>query len=269
MIYDFLLTQFLKIPHFKGKTRLESVLLYGFRHPRKSKVYGDLLMELDYAEWMQLQLIRGHWLEPLTLACYEKLLHPGDVFIDVGAHVGFHTLVGRKAVGPDGLVIAVEPQPYNSYKILRNFRVNGFTNLKLFVAAVSDVSGMVELCDQDITDRSVLTLLDVGGKNESQKFTVPLMRLDAMLESVGDRRIKLLKLDVEGLELEAVRGLGNKIKNVDHILFELLEINPSPRTLDLLAMLESEGFEIKTLDESRWIHGTSIPESNLLASRRA
>jgi hypothetical protein len=132
---DLLLTSFLKIPHFRGKTRLETILLYGCRHPRKFKVYGDLLMELDYAEWTQLQLIRGHWLEPQTLACYERLLRPGDVFIDVGAHVGFHALVGRKAVGATGLVIAVEPQPYNSFKILRNFRLNGFTNLKLFVAS--------------------------------------------------------------------------------------------------------------------------------------
>jgi hypothetical protein len=129
MASNYLLTAFLKIPHFKGKTRLESILLKGFRHPRKSKVYGGLLMELDCAEWTQLQLLRGHWLEPQTLACYEKLLRPGDVFIDVGAHVGFHALVGRSVVGATGLVIAVEPQPYNSFKILRNFRANGFSNL--------------------------------------------------------------------------------------------------------------------------------------------
>jgi FkbM family methyltransferase len=268
MIKDCLLTFFLKLPYFKGKTRLESILLYSFRYPRKSKVYGDLLMELDYAEWMQLQLIRGHWLEPQTLSCYEKLLRPGDVFIDVGAHVGFHALVGRKIVGANGFVIAVEPQPYNSFKILRNFRVNGFINLKLFVAAVSDVSGMVELCDQDITDRSVLTMLDSGGKNEAQKFTVPLLRLDSILKDQGERRIKLLKLDVEGLELEAVKGLGDRIKNVDNLLFELLEVNPSPRTLELFLLLAAEGFEIRTLDGVPWTHGSPIPESNLLASRR-
>lgn len=267
MINDWLTVTFLRLPHFKGKTRLESILLHGFRHPRKFKVYRELLMELDYAEWTQLQLIRGHWLEPRTLACYEKLLRLGDVFIDVGAHVGFHALVGRKAVGAEGLVIAVEPQPYNSFKILRNFRANGFTNLKLFVAAVSDVSGTAELCDQDITDRSVLTMLEVGGKNEAQKFTVPLLRLDSIFESVGERRIKLLKLDVEGLEIEAVKGLGDRIKCVDNLLFELLERNPSPRTLDLFSLLEEEGFEIRTLDGVPWIHGTPIPERNLLASR--
>jgi hypothetical protein len=103
-------------------------------------------------------------------------------------------------------------------------------------------------------------MLDVGGKNEAQKFTVPLLRLDTMLDELGNRRVKLLKLDVEGFELEAVKGLGSRIKNVDHLLFELLEKMPSSRTLDLFSLLEEEGFEIRTLDGVPWIHGTPIPE---------
>ncbi len=121
---------------------------------------------------------------------------------------------------------------------------------------------MVELCDQDITDRSVLTMMDVGGKNEAQKFTVLLLRLEIVLDELGSRRIKLLKLDVEGLELEAVKGLGKYINSVDHILFELLEENPSSRTMDLFSLFEAEGFEIRTLDELPWIQGTPIPDPN-------
>ena len=51
--------------------------------------------------------------------------------------------MARAAVGPDGLVAAVEPQPYNAAKILANWRVNGFTNLKLFVAAAGEKPGDV------------------------------------------------------------------------------------------------------------------------------
>ena len=88
----------------------------------------DLLMELDPQEWLQLQLFESKWLEPETLNLYERLLRPGDVFIDVGAHVGFHSLVARHLIGPDGLVVAVEPQPYNAGKLLANWRANGFVN---------------------------------------------------------------------------------------------------------------------------------------------
>ncbi len=58
-----------------------------------------------------MQFMKRRWLEPETIKLYEKLLEPGDIFIDVGAHVGLHSLIARHHVGPSGKVIAIEPQP--------------------------------------------------------------------------------------------------------------------------------------------------------------
>jgi FkbM family methyltransferase len=268
MIRDFLLTQFLRIPHFKGKTRLEGLLLWRDRHPTTWPVYGGLRMELDYGEWTQLQLIRGKWLEPKTLATYERLLKPGDVFLDVGAHVGFHSIVGRRAVGPDGLVVAVEPQPYNAQKILRNWRANAFTNLKLFIAAVGDTEGFVELPDQDITDRSVLTLCSEGGKNEAQRFTVPLMRLETILgdAALKNRPVKLMKMDVEGFEYEALSGMGSRQPLVQNILFEVIPRTPEATVRRIVEHLEGCGYQLRTVDGVAWKIGNDIPENNLVAA---
>src|SRR5215831_15161314 len=121
MVIDKLLTPLLRLPHFKGKTRVETLLRRLVWTPHRTKVLGGLRMELDPAEWTQMQLLKQNWLEPSTLALYDKLLRPGDVFVDVGAHVGFHSLVARQFVGSNGLVLAIEPQPYNAQKILANW----------------------------------------------------------------------------------------------------------------------------------------------------
>src|SRR5437660_8903455 len=168
MIVDKLLTPFLRLPHFKGKTRIEELLRRMLWTPNQTKVFGGLRMELDPAEWTQMQLLKRNWLEPRTLALYQKLLRPGDIFVDVGAHVGFHSLVARHLVGPSGLVIAIEPQPYNAQKILANWRANDFANLKLIIAAAGERDGWVELQDQPITDRALLTLRGNGAKDQAQ-----------------------------------------------------------------------------------------------------
>ncbi len=265
MIFDCLLTAFLKIPYFRGKSRLEAIVLKRYRHPLRTKVYDGLLMELDLGEWTQLQLRRGHWLEPLTLKRYTALLMDGDVFLDIGAHVGFHSLVARQKVGADGLVIAVEPQPYNASKILNNWRANGFTNLKLLLAAGGDIDGSIELSDQEDNDRSQLSLVEGCGKNEAQKFIVPIMRMDTMMADQKITKIKLLKLDVEGFELEVIQGFGSRLKDVHHVLFEILDEGNSARSAKLLEILLAANFEIKTVSGTPWKLGDSIPENNLWA----
>src|SRR5205085_7007061 len=160
MVVDKLLTPFLRLPHFKGKTRLEELLRRLVWAPNRTGVFDGLKMELDPAEWTQMQLLKGNWLEPRTLELYARLLQPGDVFVDVGAHVGFHSLVARQLVGPSGLVIAIAPQPYNAQKILANWRANRFTHSKLVLTAGCGQDGWVELYGQLTTDRSLRTRPD-------------------------------------------------------------------------------------------------------------
>lgn len=266
MVVDKLLTPFLRLPHFKGKTRLEEMLRKWVWTPNQTRVFNGVKMELDPAEWTQMQLLKRNWIEPRTLELYAKLLQPGDVFVDVGAHVGFHSLVARQLVGPSGLMIAIEPQPYNAQKILANWRANNFTNLKLVVGAAGDRDGRVELNDQSMTDRSLLTLRSDGGKNEAQRFEVPTLRLDSILDRQGITRVKLLKLDTEGYEREVIDGLGDRLGDVNHLVFEFL-----PARLEafpVIKILGDRGFEIRSVEDRSWHRGDPIPENNLWARRQ-
>jgi FkbM family methyltransferase len=265
-MFDRALTPFLRLSHFKGKTRIETLLRRLFWTPRRTAVFGGVSMELDLSEWTQMQLLKRNWLEPRTLELYAKLLQPGDVFIDVGAHVGFHSLVARQLIGPEGLVIAVEPQPYNASKILANWGVNDFTNIKLIVAAASNCDGWVELNDQVSSDRSVLTLREHGGKNEAQRFEVPSLRLDSIFQRHNITCAKLLKIDVEGYESEVISGLGNRLRDTENIVFEVLP-NAAAETTGLTSaqFLQDHGFELRTVEDRPWQPGAPIPENNLWA----
>jgi FkbM family methyltransferase len=267
MVYDALLTHFLRLPHFKGKTRIETLLRRALWTPHQTKVFGGLRMELDPAEWTQMQLIKRNWLEPRTLALYQKLLRPGDVFVDIGAHVGFHSLVARQLVGPTGLVIGIEPQPYNAHKILANWRANNFTNLKLVIAAAGAENRSVTLSDQVLIDRSLLTLLECGGKNEAQKFEVPLVRLDSLFQRHRIKDVKLLKIDVEGYEFEVVMGAGERLPDMKNIILEILDTTTRDRIEALTELLRSNGFELLTIDGAPWKGSGDIPERNLWARR--
>jgi FkbM family methyltransferase len=266
MVVDKLLTPFLRLPHFKGKTRIEELLRRLVWTPNQTTVFGGARMELDPAEWTQMQLLKRKWLEPHTLELYAKLLRPGDVFVDVGAHVGFHSLVARQLVGPDGLVVAVEPQPYNAEKILANWRANNFTNLKLIIAAASNQDGWVELHDQTNIDRAVLTLRDSGGKNEAQRFEVPLLRLDSIFQRHHIAQTRLLKIDVEDYESEVISGLGNRLRDVQNIVFEVLP-SAARESTDVMVtqFLQDHGFELRTVEDRQWQPGAPILENNLWA----
>lgn len=265
---DLLLRPVLRLPQFKGKSRLEGWLQRTQWRPRRTRVKHDLLMELDPQEWLQLQLFESKWLEPETLHLYERLLRPDDVFVDVGAHVGFHSLIARNLIGPSGLVVAVEPQPYNAGKLLANWRANGFVNLHLVVGAAGAEERALVMNDQAPTDRA---LLSIGGhgKNEGQRFEVQVRRLDGILSGLGLERVRLVKVDVEGYELAVLLGLGGRLERIDNLILEFYEWpdrrGDNERLIDLLHL---RGFDLLTVNGDRWTRGAALPEHNLWARHR-
>lgn len=262
-----LLAPFVRLPYFRGKHRLESLLIRHVLAPEVTPVLHGLRMELDAFEGIQFKLLRREWMEPKTLELYGKLLQPGDVFVDVGAHVGFHTLVGRHFVGSAGKVIAVEPQPYNAGKILANCRLNGFSNVTVFVAAAGDHQAMVELHEQNQFERSMLSVR--GGTGDLvQTFHVPLLPLAEILRLARVETIKLLKLDVEAYELEVLSGLDPYLQRVGNIVFELLsDAGGDDRSIRTLELLSRAGFELRTVEGNPYILGEPLPERNVWAHR--
>jgi FkbM family methyltransferase len=265
---SWILTQLLKQPEFRGKSRLVNVLRAEMGCLRRTMSLG-FEMELDCDEWTQLHLVQHGAIEPLTMSLVQRLLKAGDTFVDIGSHVGYVSLVARMSVGDAGLVVAVDPQPYNCHRLLCNWEINGFTNVEMVVAAAGSEPCVAVLPQQSRSDKSRLSLVFAMPDATSLTFRVPIRTVDSILEELSIERVRILKLDVEGYELEVLKGCKNRLNQIDHIIFEALpgESDDWGRCRDVCDWLCCEGFEIRTIQGRPWTEGQTIPESNLWAVR--
>lgn len=261
----------LRLPDFPGRTTLEGHVRDATATPPLTRVDAGFVMALDPIEWTQRDLMVDGHLEPLTTALFAQLLHEGDVYVDVGCHVGYHTLVARQKLGASGRIVAIDPQPYNCQHVLENWRVNGYTNLSVHVAAAGAQDGWFRLEEQPAADKAKLSLQDGEAIGTGTTFTVPVRRLDGLLAAEGINRVALLKIDTEGYEPSAVAGLGSAIASVDHIVLELLpEVRQQPPSVaPLLAMLTEAQFDLRTVTGMAWKNlDEPLPENNLWAARQ-
>lgn len=256
----------LRMPRFRGRGRLEG-WLRKLLAPRPATVLGDISLQLDPLEYTEAMLLAGNVPEPKTLELMERLLHPGDCVVDVGSHIGLHALVAARIVGSSGRVMAIEPQPANSAKIVANAALNGFAWLQCHVAACSDHDGFAELVDQGPRDRARLTLEGDGVNDREVRFVVPTRRLEGLLDSIDAQAVRLIKVDVEGHELEVLSGLGRYWERCFALILELLpDCEPESRDR-LISALSGNNFELRTVEGNEWVVGQPLVENNLLAIR--
>ncbi|MGJ5203962.1 FkbM family methyltransferase [Bradyrhizobium sp. HKCCYLR20261] len=124
-------------------------------------------------------------------------LPAGGVAVDVGANVGTFALPLARHVGPDGLVIAIEPHPVTHARLRFNRDASGLSQVRLVAAAAGDSDGEVMIeTDGDNLGASHIVVGTAG----ADAFKVPSMRLQAILDQAGATRVDVLKIDVEGFE---------------------------------------------------------------------
>lgn len=261
----------LRLPTFKGSSRIVETYRKLFFSPKPYRIIHGLRMEIDGWDWIQSEIVRDGCTEPLTCALFGKILRDGDTYVDVGAQFGLHSLVARHFVGPNGVIIAVEPQPYNCHKLLANWRLNEFENLTLFVGAVGAHDGTVALHFQSATDTSRLSLSLPPVNDLPQQFHVPMNRLETIFQRAQLDKVRLLKIDIEGYELEAIDGIGTYIDQIDHMIFEVLHSKSgiSEKSERLIELLLAQGYALKTIEGKQWENKQPLPENNLWASRIA
>jgi FkbM family methyltransferase len=142
----------------------------------------------------------------------KMLLSEGGGFVDVGANVGAFTLVAAEQ--PAARVLALEPHPGTYCYVAANVERNGYRNVQLLQAAAGAQEGSVTITDTPGSSTTHIVRNAPG-------LNVPLRRLDALLAE-HDFQPDVVKIDVEGFELDVLRGLGERLKDV-RVLF--VEIN--------------------------------------------
>jgi FkbM family methyltransferase len=141
--------------------------------------------------------------EPATSYTIRKLLTPGDCALDVGANVGYFTMLMARRVGPKGRVIAFEPLPATLQRLRRNLDANRLTGVEVRAHALSDRPGEAAFFPGPDDHSGVSSLLQHDEADAST--TVRCVRLDDELDSIPT--VSLIKVDIEGAELRALRGM--------------------------------------------------------------
>ena len=158
----------------------------------------------------------GHY-EPEVAAIFRRLLKPGMGVIDIGANIGFFSMLSATLVGPAGFVLAVEPNPHNAKLLECSRRVNGFEHVRLAQVAAGPDTGVLALH----TSHSTGTTSEVqdGLAAMLAADTVPCIQLDRLVPA--GRRIDFIKIDVDGAEYKALLGCRETImRDRPHIVSE-------------------------------------------------
>jgi FkbM family methyltransferase len=182
-----------------------------------------------------------------------EVLRPGDVVIDVGAYVGFFTILCARAVRPGGSVIAFDPVPDNCERIARSAAANGLDNATTEARALGDRIGSARLGVSRETGgaASSTSSLEAPG---TEVLTVPVETLDAYVERAGLARLDLVKIDVEGLEREVVAGMRAVLDRFRPRL--VIEFRDDDAATGCLELLRSSGYTTVELGRTR--HGLHI-----------
>ena len=147
--------------------------------------------------------------EPKETDWFVRLIEPGDTIVDVGANVGYYTLIGAKLVGEKGRVFAFEPDPESFALLERNVRMNGLTNVVLERKAVSSEAGSIRLylAAANKGDHRIYQPTD----EERAYVEVEAVTLDDYFAD-DSGRIDFTKIDTQGAEVVILRGMEKTLR---------------------------------------------------------
>jgi FkbM family methyltransferase len=181
--------------------------------PVEVEITGGGRLLVDPSDLTGRMLIGSGVWEPHVTAVFRELLSPGDVCVDVGASIGYFTLLASRLVGPEGHVYAFEPAPDGYEALLANLRLNGVSNVTAQAAAVGAAEGLETLYDAwapsnigaaSMRHRPDARTHDRRNREPTEVLVRPLTDLVPEAELA---RARLIKIDVEGYEAEVLRGL--------------------------------------------------------------
>lgn len=160
--------------------------------------------------------------EPELRAIVRAVLPLGGVAVDVGANVGWHTLLMARLVGESGRVLAAEANPSVRERLSRNLALNRFSQVEIVPYALADTEGTVDFFGPDADDPGSGDGHVVTDAQERRgTFAVESRQLDRILASARIGRLDLIKIDVEGFEWPVLKGAEKVVAEYrPHIIFE-------------------------------------------------
>lgn len=195
------------------------------------------------------EIALGSYETPVQTALIDNV-SAGGVVYDIGANVGFFSLLAARHVGPQGRVYAFEPVARNAAAIERGARLNGFAGLEVFAKAAGAASGVADLNLARHIGGAVLA--SVGAPPDPRgSVPVEVVAVDDLIRERSLRPPSLVKIDVEGAELEVIRGMRATLEAYRPVLIceldDATEVGLARKIGDLSALLASLGYRLERL----------------------
>ncbi len=268
---------------FKGVRRSDRIVLYYIRkfpnHPFKIRIINwinDLVFNnvikvksrnedvfaVSTREQIGHEIILSGCYEPLTLLKCEDLLRNGGVFIDIGANMGLHSIYLSKLKNIS--IYAVEPSIHNFQKLLFNIKLNGAKNINPVNIALSDKDSFGFLTNDSPVNSGTFKV--VNNCNDTDSYLIRLCTLSELLNYFKISEVELLKIDIEGFEMNVFKGLFEHCsimpKNIIMELSDLME-RTGYTIDDCYDYLKNLGYDAYSITGDKYNLGDPLPEANL------
>jgi FkbM family methyltransferase len=187
-------------------------------------------------------IVRGT-LEPPVQEALRRLLAPSHVFYDVGANIGFFTILGARLVGPGGRVVAFEPVPSCARAVTRNIELNGFDHAEIREEAVGAAGGRARLL---VVGEASWSHLESTGRHADvrDEIEVTVVSIDELVANGTIPAPDVVKIDIEGAELQAIEGMRGVLeRHRPAIVCELHDTNEA-----FVALMDQFGYVLTNLD---------------------
>ena len=211
-----------------------------------------IFFELDIHDCIQRDIFCFHYYEHEDVATFRRLVRSGSVVFDVGANIGQYTLLASKLVGKTGRVYAFEPSPVVLKRLKYHLEMNHEDNVELVCKAVSDRSGTADFYQANESgNQGVGSLLPAESyrarARANEAIEVDTITLDDFCEKHGVDHIDVLKVDVEGFDLDVLKGAEKVLSRSPRVvvLAEVEPLNLAQRGLtynDFIQYMHERGF---------------------------
>jgi FkbM family methyltransferase len=237
------------------KRTLRAPRLLKLQNGSRFKAYPDCVISsaLIYADWPEYE----------ELTFLRRHLKQDDCVVDIGANVGHISMLLVDLVGPRN-VWAIEPTPVTYQRLLENWKLNGWPATGLIHAAIGAKQGTIFASDA----RVPCTTARVSALPSSDNTVeVPMMRLDDLRFLWSERRVGLLKIDVEGCEVDVFRG-ATQFLRVERPLFIMFESLTGRLDEEIESILSAAEYDVFQLGEDGNPDFKSASAQNLFAIPR-
>ncbi len=199
---------------------------------------------------IKMRFIHGLGVEQILLKDYERISYfrpkKGDIVIDVGAFVGLYSLYAATLVKPNGVVIAVEPNPINRAYLSENIELNE-EKIRIDHAAMGSFKGIVRFEIDENMPTSTSKLFINNARSLKKTIKCDIDTLDNLLTSLHFEHVDLVKIDVEGAELDVLQGAIKSMQNriIKKFIVEIHTWIINRDLKNIISLLESNNYIIE------------------------